>query len=179
MLLIFQKYRKWLLTEGIIFLILGALAIALPLLFTMAVTLLFALFLIIGGVVGAIRLTNMGHFSGKWADWLFVIALLLTGILMFISPERGALTLTALLIAFFILSGIAKISLAFQSRDLPKWGWILVSGLLSLALAGVIIAGWPGASLWILGLLFGINMFFFGLVTTAIALSLKHKNRVE
>ncbi len=175
MLRIYQAYRNWLLAEGIVFLILGSLAIALPMLFTMAVTLVFGLLLIIGGVLGAVRLSTMGDFSGKWADWLFTIVVLVTGVLLFISPEKGALTLTALMTALFTVGGIAKIILAFQSRDLPGWGWILVSGLLSLALAALIIAGWPGTSLWALGLLLGINMFFFGLATTLMALALKKK----
>lgn len=170
---IYQAHRNWLLAEGIIFIILGILAVALPILFTTALTLLLGILLIIGGVAGAVRLSNMSSFSGKWADWFFAIAILVTGVLMFISPERGALTLTALMTAFFVLGGIAKIIFAFQSRDLPRWGWIAVSGLLSLALAALIIAGWPGTALWALGLLLGVNMLFFGIVSTSVALALE------
>lgn len=173
MLEIFRAHRHLLLTEGIVFMILGVLAIALPMLFTIAITLLFGILLVIGGVASSIRLKSMGAFPGKWADWLFVIAILVTGILLIISPEKGALTLTVMLIAFFIIGGIAKILLSLQSRDVPNWGWIFVSGLLSLALAAIIISGWPGTAQWVLGLLLGINMLFFGFTLTTLALSLK------
>lgn len=173
MLEIYQAKRHLLLTEGIVFLILGALAIALPILFTFAVTLMFGILLLIGGVAASVRLANMGSYSAKWADWLFTIAMLVIGILLIISPETGALTLTVMLTAFFIIGGIAKMLLSLQSRDVPNWGWIFVSGLLSLVLAAIIISGWPGTAQWVLGLLLGINMLFTGFALTTLAVSLK------
>lgn len=169
----FRANRKWILAEGIVYLILGLLAIALPQMFTSALTLLFGIILLIAGVFAAVRLANMGSYEGKWADWLFAIALLATGILLIISPEKGALTLTAMLTAFFFVAGIAKILVSLFTRHLPNWGWILVSGLLSLALAAIIISGWPGTALWILGLLLGVNLFVIGFSLTTLALSLK------
>ncbi|MCE5317263.1 MAG: HdeD family acid-resistance protein [Parachlamydia sp.] len=169
----FRANRHLILAEGIVFLILGALAIALPAVFTTAVTLLFGIILLIAGVFVAVRIANMRSYSGKWADWLFAIALLATGILLIISPEKGALTLTAMLIAFFTVGGVAKVLVSLFTRDLPNWGWILVSGLISLALAAVIISGWPGTALWSLGLLLGVNLFVTGFALTTVALSLK------
>lgn len=169
----FRSNRNLILAEGIVFLILGVLAIALPMIFTFAVTLLFGIILLIAGVFAAVRLANMGSYDGKWADWLFVIALLATGILLIISPEKGALTLTAMLTAFFVIGGIAKILVSLFTRHLPNWGWVLVSGLLSLAIAAVIISGWPGTALWVLGLLLGVNLLVTGVALTAMAQSLK------
>lgn len=169
----FRANRNLILAEGIVFLILGALAIALPALFTTAVTLLFGIILLIGGVFAAVRIANMGSYSGKWAEWLFAIALLATAILLIISPEKGALTLTAMLIAFFTIGGIAKVVISLFTRGIPNWGWVLVSGILSLALAAIIISGWPGTAIWTLGLLLGVNLFVTGFALTTMALSLK------
>ena len=175
---LFHAHRHWLLAEGIIFLILGALAIALPMLSTLAITLLFGCLLIVGGVIQGVRLANMSSYNGKWTEWLFAIAIILTGILMIISPQTGALSLTLLMVSFFIIGGIAKIFLAFHTRTVPNWGWVLISGLLSLGLAAMIIAQWPTVSQWVLGLLLGINMFFIGLSIIALSMSLKNKERV-
>lgn len=169
----YQDFRSWLMAEGIVFIILGILAIALPFVFTVAVTVIFGILLIAGGAFGAVRILNMEEFSGKWAEWIFMIALIVVGILMVISPERGALTLTALLIALFMLAGIAKIVASIQARHIPGWPWMLVSGILSILLAWIIIAGWPGTALWALGLLLGINMLIFGSAALLMGISLK------
>lgn len=169
----FRAHRSWILAEGIVYLILGILAMALPQIFTSAITLLFGIILLIGGVFAAVRLANMGSYDGKWADWLFVIALLATGILLIISPEKGALTLTAMLTAFFVVGGIAKILVSLFTQNLPNWGLILVSGILSLILAGIIISGWPGTALWTLGLLLGVNLVVMGISLITVAQSLK------
>ena len=87
-------------------------------------------------------------------------------------PLAGVLTLTMVLIAFFILEGITAIVIAVQHRDhLRSWGRILFSGIIDLLLAYLIWAGWPSSAGWAIGLLVGINMIFFGLslVMTALA----------
>jgi uncharacterized membrane protein HdeD (DUF308 family) len=83
------------------------------------------------------------------------------------------MTLTMLLTVFFAMEGIAKISLAFMMRPLARWSWVLFSGATSLLLAIIILMGWPGTALWVLGLLVGINMIFLG--WTLLNISLHHK----
>jgi uncharacterized membrane protein HdeD (DUF308 family) len=52
-----------------------------------------------------------------------------------------------------------------------SWGWMLVSGISDLALAAIIILGWPMTAGWALGLLVGINLITSGwaIVMTALA----------
>jgi len=58
-----------------------------------------------------------------------------------------------------------------HKRELSgRWGWMLVSGIIDLALALMIFAGLPSTAAWALGLLVGINMIFGG--TALIAMSL-------
>ena len=51
-----------------------------------------------------------------------------------------------------------------------RWGWMLVSGLIDIVLAGMIFAGLPGTAAWALGLLVGINMIFGGTALIAMGL---------
>jgi uncharacterized membrane protein HdeD (DUF308 family) len=51
-----------------------------------------------------------------------------------------------------------------------RWGWMLVSGIVDLVLAGIIFTGLPGTAAWALGVLVGINMIFGGSAMIAIAL---------
>ena len=80
------------------------------------------------------------------------------------------MSLTLLLIAFFVVEGIASIMYAMSHRNTPRWGWLLVSGLVDLVLAVMIFAHLPSAAAWAVGLLVGINMIFGGAALVAMAL---------
>jgi uncharacterized membrane protein HdeD (DUF308 family) len=41
-------------------------------------------------------------------------------------------------------------------------GWILLSGIADLVLAGIIIYGWPATATWTLGVLAGVNLITSG-----------------
>jgi len=88
------------------------------------------------------------------------------------SPLGGAFSLTLVLIAFFIIEGAASIMFALDHRrELSgRWGWMLLSGIIDLALAMMIFAGLPSTAAWAVGLLVGINMIFGGAALTAMAL---------
>ena len=81
-------------------------------------------------------------------------------------PISGAVSLTLLLIVFFMIEGVLSIMYAFEhKKELSgRWGWMLVSGIVDLILAAIILAGLPGTAAWALGLLVGINMLFGGTV---------------
>ena len=74
-----------------------------------------------------------------------------------------------MLILYFAFSAFAGISLALSFRPLPGWGWMLFSGLVSLVLAIVFIAGWPFQARWLVGLFVGINLIVDGFSLLMIA----------
>ena len=106
--------------------------------------------------------------------WTFVTALLSVAVggLLLWRPIAGVLSLTIVLTAFFVVEGIFQATAALIYRDgIPgSWGWLLVSGLADLALAAIIIMGWPGTVVWILGLLVGINLLTSGWAVVMVAL---------
>jgi uncharacterized membrane protein HdeD (DUF308 family) len=77
-----------------------------------------------------------------------------------------------ILIAFFVIEGIASIMFALDhKRELSgRWGWMLASGIIDLILATIILTGLPGSAAWAIGLLVGINMVFGGSALIAMAL---------
>jgi uncharacterized membrane protein HdeD (DUF308 family) len=109
---------------------------------------------------------------GFW--WSLLSALLATaaGLVLLLQPMSGALSLTLVLIAFFIVEGVATIMYALDHRrELSRrWEWMLVSGIIDLILAGIILSGFPGTAAWAIGLLVGINMLFGGTAIVAMAL---------
>ena len=164
------------LAEGIILVILGVIAILLPPLATITFTIVIGWLFLISGIVGLATTFMMRQAPGFWWSLLSGILGVAAGIVLLIWPISGALSLTLLLSAFFIVEGVASIMYAIDHRNqlTGRWGWMLVSGVVDLILAGIIVAGLPGTAAWALGLLVGINMLFGGTAMIGMALAARH-----
>jgi uncharacterized membrane protein HdeD (DUF308 family) len=167
-----REHWKLFLTEGIILVILGILAILLPPLATIAVTILIGWLFLISGVAGLITTFGARHAPGFWWSLLSALLGIAAGAVLLLWPLSGAISLTLLLIVFFIIEGVLSIMYAIEhKRELTgQWGWMLVSGIIDLVLAAMIWGGLPSTAAWALGLLVGINMLFGGSAMIAMAM---------
>jgi uncharacterized membrane protein HdeD (DUF308 family) len=167
------EHWKLFLIEGIILVVLGVLAVMVPLLAGLAVTVLFGWLFLISGIAGLISTFAMRHAPGFWWSLASAVLGIVVGLLLLVQPVQGLLSLTFVLIAFFILEGIATIMFALEHKQSlsGRWGWMLVSGIVDLFLAAIILTGLPGAAAWALGLIVGINMLFGGASLIGMALS--------
>jgi len=170
---IVRDHWKLFLIEGIILVILGLLAVAVPVVAGLAVTILFGWLFLISGIVGLITTFAMRQSPGFWWSLLSGVLGVVVGGWLLVQPELGLASLTYLLIAFFIIEGVATIMFALEHRTAlsGRWAWMLVSGIVDLFLAGVILTGLPGAVAWALGLIVGINMVFGGASMIGMALA--------
>ncbi len=168
-------HEHWVLflIEGIVLVILGAAAIVLPVIATLAFTLVIGWLFLLSGVVGLITTFWMRNAPGFWWALLSAIIGIAAGIVLIRWPISGTVSLTLVLIAFFIIEGIATLMYAFEHRARlsGRWGWMLASGIVDLILAGIIFAGLPGSATWALGLLVGINLLFGGTAMIGMALA--------
>ncbi len=167
-----HKHWKLYIAEGVLLLALGVIAIIIPPLATLAVTILFGWLFLISGIMGLVTSFWMRAAPGFW--WSLISAALgvLVGGMLLAQPVTGALSLTVLLIAFFAVEGVVSIMFALDhKRELSgHWGWMLVSGIVDLVLSVMLLAGLPSTAAWALGLLVGINMVFGGMALIAMAL---------
>ena len=167
-------HEHWVLylIEGVVLVVLGATAIVLPPIATLAVTILIGWVLLVSGIVGLITTFWMRHAPGFWWSLLSAVLALVVGGLLLASPLRGAVSLTIVLVAFFIIEGIASIMFALDhKREFSgRWGWMLASGVVDLILAALIFAGLPSSAAWAIGLLVGINLVFGGAALISMAL---------
>ena len=161
------------LAEGIILVILGIAAIMLPLVATIALTIIIGWIFLVSGIVGLVTTFWMRQAPGFWWSLISAIIAIGAGVVLLLWPISGSVSLTLVLIAFFVVEGIASIMYAIEHRNqlTGRWVWMLVSGIIDLVLAGIIFAGLPGTALWALGLLVGINMVFGGAALIAMALA--------
>jgi uncharacterized membrane protein HdeD (DUF308 family) len=160
------------LVEGLVLVVLGLVAIALPPIASLAVALLVGWLILISGIVGLVTTFMMRHAPGFWWSLASAVLAILVGVILLGWPLTGVFSLTLVLIVFFMLEGIASIMFALEHRNelSGRWGWMLASGIVDLILAALILIGLPGTAAWAIGLLVGINMIFGGSSMIAMAL---------
>ena len=161
------------LVEGIVLLGLGFLAILLPPRATLGITILLGWLFLISGVTGLIASFWARQAPGFWWSLVSAVLGIGAGLVLLVSPGSGALSLTLILIVFFVIEGVASVMYALEHRQqlTGSWGWMLVSGIIDLILAAMVFAGLPGSAAWAIGLLVGINMIFGGSALVAMALA--------
>ncbi len=161
------------LVEGVVLVVLGLAAIVVPAVATLAFELVIGWLFLISGIIGLITTFWMRHAPGFWWSLLSAVIGIGAGVVLISWPISGTLSLTFVLIAFFIIEGIATLMYAIEHRNQlsGRWGWMLASGIVDLILAGIIFAGLPGTAAWALGLLVGINLVFGGTAMIGMALA--------
>jgi uncharacterized membrane protein HdeD (DUF308 family) len=166
--------RHWalLLTLGILMIVLGTIGLFQPIAYTLATTILFGALMLVSGGAGIATAFKLENWKGKAAAILLALLYLVAGGFMLLHPVLGALSLTLVVGAFLLASGLIKIWLGFTHREQNAWGWVVASGVLSLLLGILIYAQFPGSGLWVLGLFLAIELLFdgWGLVMLAFAL---------
>jgi uncharacterized membrane protein HdeD (DUF308 family) len=159
--------------QGLVMLILGVLAIALPAAATIAVDIFVGWLFVICGVVGLAAIFSTRNIPAfTWS--LVTAALLVTiGILLIWRPVEGAHSLTVLLTVLFLVEGIFQIATSIAYRDVVResWGWLLASGIADLVLVVIICLGWPMTANWALGLLVGVNLLTSGFALMMVAIA--------
>lgn len=161
------------LIQGVVMIVLGVLAVIWPQISTIAVDVYAGWMFLLSGVVGLITMF-FAPTAGAFLWSLLTAALaLFVGVLLLWHPIEGAVSLTLVLIAFFIVEGIFQIAASLGYRDAfpESWGWMLASGIADLVLAGLIVAGWPGSAAWALGLIVGVNLISSGVAVTMVAVT--------
>jgi uncharacterized membrane protein HdeD (DUF308 family) len=157
-----KRYSLWYLIQGALLVAAGVLAIIYPIISSVAVIILLGWLLIISGVAQGISLLGARHVPHFWLQLVSVILAFLIGFLFLRDPAQGLLTVTLLLIVFFMIEGISKIVFALTIRPFPHWGWVLASGLVGIVLSLVLWASLPVTALWLVGLLLGIQLISVG-----------------
>ena len=167
-----HDHWKLFLFQGILMLILGMLAVALPNISTLEIELLVGWLLIVGGFFRAATIFGKRHMPGFWWSLLSAVLAVALGTILIARPLQGVITLTIVMTVFFVIEGVAAVLIALEYRRyLRNWSWTLLSGLINLVLAYLIWNGWPSTASWVIGLYVGINLIFLGvqLIMTAIA----------
>ncbi len=159
--------------EGIAFIILGGLALALPGFFTLTLELLLGSLFVIAGFALAYRTYALMGKTGFWASVFSTFLVFFVGIWMLAFPTKGMFTLTFILALFYLLDGCAKMIFAVQMNIFKNWFWIMISGMLEVFIALLIWKGWPSSGIWAVGILVGVNLLVSGFTQVIIAYNVR------
>jgi uncharacterized membrane protein HdeD (DUF308 family) len=157
-----KRYSLWYLVQGVLLVVAGIFAILYPVISSVAVIVLLGWLLIISGVLQGLSLIGARHVPHFWLQLVSFVLAILIGILFLREPAEGLLTVTLLLIVFFMMEGISKVVFALTIRPFPNWGWVLASGLVGIALSVILWASLPVTAVWLVGLLLGIELISVG-----------------
>lgn len=163
------------LAVGILLIILGLVAIALPAVSTIVAETWIAAILISAGTAKlfyAFQTRNEGGFIWKLLLSILYIA---TGVGLLVYPLTGVLTLTLLLGSFLLTEGVFELILAFRLRPQQNWTWALTNGIVTLLLGGIVWFQWPFDAPWLIGTLVGASILFTG--TSRVMLSLNPRTQ--
>ena len=164
------KSWKMLMTAGIISIVLGAIAIIVPPLASVTITLLVGILLLIGAVAYVAEAISRGTTGHRIWSAIVAVIYVIAGVWLIINPVSGTITLTWVLAIFFLVIGIFRILVGIQARgQVPNAGWTIVNGVLAVLIAVLVIANLPSSAAWAIGLLVGIQLLFDGIMMVVAA----------
>jgi len=159
---ILRHASTWSILCGVALIILGVLAVGSPALAAVAVNAVIAWLIVLAGVVH-LSLAFYAHRAGSVLWKLLVgLAYIFFGIYLIAHPALGVASLTLVLALLFLVEGIFDIALFFQMRAIGGSSWILVDGIMTLALGLMIYLRWPSSSNWAIGTLVGVSLIISG-----------------
>lgn len=168
-----RRNSGWLLAAGIILVVLGVLGLGAVAMLSVASAIWFGAMILVGGVVLLVDAFRHQGWKSRILHILIGLLYIAVGLITFANPLAATASLTLLAGAALVATGVLRIIVAFQNRELPYWIWILVSGALSLLLGVLILVQWPASSLWVLGTFLAIELIMQGWATIALARAIR------
>ncbi len=165
---------------GLVMVAVGIFAMVVPVPATLGVVWLVAFLIIAAGVVQAIQSFSVPGWKGTlWQLLVGVLKIVFGGYLVF-NPAIGAFALTIFFGIVFIIDGAAKMIFGAALRPNDGWGWILASGIISLALGIWVMVAISSAFAVLPGILIGVALLFEGVAYLAIAFAARRlRNRLQ
>lgn len=174
-----QANWRWLAVAGVLIALFGLVATLAPFFTGLSISLLLGILLVVSGVLHFVGVFSASGWTGAiWQIFLGVVTLG-AGLLIFFNPLAGLLTLTLLVIAYLLVSGVVEIVMGLRLRDEPNWFVGVVSGSIGVLLAVMLWVGFPSTALWAVGVLFGVNLLVTGATMAIFAYSARNAAATE
>lgn len=167
------RHWGWFFGEGLILVMLGVIALMMPGKVSVLLTLVLAWLLIIGGVVEFFMSFKNKRGSMLFLGILTAIVSVGCGIFLLNRPIAGTITITMIITIYLCVNGLMQVFYSFALKPIKNWYWLLISGLVSIALAVLVWSAWPVSFVAFLGIILGINFIMWGMSEIILSFSLR------
>ena len=164
----------WMLALGIVMVILGTVGLGMTVLLNEIVVLYIGVLLLFGAGVQLVQAFRGQGWKGRLWHVLIALAYLVAGAITIYDPVKVGITLTLLIAWALVFIGALRLVVAIQMRGNSGWVWVLLGGIVSIALGIMVMNQWPESGLWVIGLFVAIEMIFAGWSQVMIALAAKN-----
>jgi uncharacterized membrane protein HdeD (DUF308 family) len=166
--------RWWLFTAvGTLFIVGGIVAIIWPAAASVGIALFIGWLLIASGIVQAVAVVADRADGGLVWRAIWAILSLVAGLYLVLRPVDGTITLTVVLAAYFIASGVVQVVLGvIRDEGMPRW-MMIIGGVLGVIVGLLIAVDLPSSADWAIGLLTGVWLLWEGVRTLVLGFLLR------
>jgi uncharacterized membrane protein HdeD (DUF308 family) len=157
-----KRFNVLHIASSILMVLVGVLAIALPLAAGIGVSIFISWLIFLTGfahLVYAFAARGAGGFLWRWLVGIVYVA---GGLYLAFHSQIGLVSLTLVLAIILSVEGVMQVLAYFSLRSLPGSGWVLSDGIITLLLGLMIGLSWPSGSAWAIGTLVGVNFLVSG-----------------
>jgi uncharacterized membrane protein HdeD (DUF308 family) len=165
------KSRGWLIAGAILSLIVGFLALSSPILFSFLIVRLLGVFALVSGIISLLIAIFGKDVAPRGLNAVFALVRIVAGLALLYCIPSGLRVITLVFAVYLMVEGVFGIFGAFKMREHKGWIFMLLNGIVTLALGVMVYAHWPTGAAWILGLFFGISLLFHGFSQLMLGLS--------
>ncbi len=164
----------WLFGLGILFLVLGFIGLSCLVSLTMTSTILFGFLILIGGVAQIIEAFKCTGWKSVLWHIMIAVVYILAAVSILMDPAAASILWTAIIAGALVVAGIFRIAIALKHRGSGSWVALMLSGIISLLLGGMLFARWPYSGFWAIGLFVAVELISQGFSLVTLALSAKN-----
>jgi len=153
---------RWSLLLGVVYILVGMMAVAVPMIVTLSFILFSGFLLTAAGVAGLIHAFWVRGWAGFTIQLIAGCLATIMGILLIYDSAAGAMVVTLIVAFYLLVGGFFKTGFAISRPGLGHRGALIFSGIISILLGVLILAHWPISGLWVIGTFIGIDLIFYG-----------------
>ncbi len=159
---------------GIVLLIIGLIAVVQPLMVEKGLLWIIGILMVVGGCTQAIKGLRSGDAHDNSFNLVVGALFAVMGIVVLVCWFSLLAFFTVIIGILFLIQGFWTLIVAMSARQAQGHIAMLLSGGLSLIIAVLILAKWPSSSEYAVGILFGINLIFYGAALLALGTTLRN-----
>lgn len=168
-----RESTTWSIVFSVLMMVSGVLAILIPPIAGLTVTVVFGWLLIFTGVLHLGFAWRGDRAASILGEILLAVLYGAIGLYMLARPVAGLASLTLAIAVYLVAKGLLEGAIAFKLRPLPGSGWLLFDGILTVAIAAMIGAAWPASTAWAVGVLVGVALFSSGLARLMVSVAVR------